>query len=298
MSVEEWRPLSWRLGEVPAAGSWRGEVPSALEVPLREWVADTLRGNPLSAGSATREIAERVLLRLDLVPPAGQDDEDADDATLRFLAYGTPVGKLPDVIDAVLFLLPVPQYPVVSSPAAKPSLTTTVVSVMAAMGQGDALTSESQRRKLARLLQDALSVLRVRRGGRGLERRADPVAEAALSEAVSVADGVPESGSAGAHLRAAWHCVHALHPDPGKGYAEAIKAVEAAAHGVIQPRHKKATLGSMIGHLRDNKERFSMVITSGDGLADIELLIGCMSLLWGGAVVAARVQSADTGGVS
>jgi hypothetical protein len=50
---------------------------------------------------------------------------------------------------------------------------------------------------------------------------------------------------------------YALHADPGKGYAEAIKAVEATVHAVIQPRHKKATLGSMLGHLRDNKERFS-----------------------------------------
>jgi hypothetical protein len=73
--------------------------------------------------------------------------------------------------------------------------------------------------------------------------------------------------------------VHALHPDPGKGYAEAIKAVEAAAHAVIQPRHKRATLGSMLGHQRDNKDRFSMVITGGDSLADIDLLIGCMSHL-------------------
>jgi hypothetical protein len=44
---------------------------------------------------AIREIAERVLLRLDLVPPAGwdNDDEDADKPTLRFLAYGIPVGS-------------------------------------------------------------------------------------------------------------------------------------------------------------------------------------------------------------
>jgi hypothetical protein len=42
-----------------------------------------------------------------------------------------------------------------------------------------------------------------------------------------------------------------------------------------------ATLGSMIGHLRSNRERFSLAITGLDGRG-ITPLIECMALLWEG----------------
>ena len=61
-----------------------------------------------------------------------------------------------------------------------------------------------------RLLGDALSVLRVQLGGRGLERRSEAFAEAAFSEAVKAAEGLPAAGSATGHLRAAWDCVYAV----------------------------------------------------------------------------------------
>jgi len=71
--------------------------------------------------------------------------------------------------------------------------------------------------------------------GRGLERQSDPTAEAALEETVRTAATAANTGSAAAHLQTAWQSLHALHPDPGKAYGEAIKAVEAAAHAIMSP---------------------------------------------------------------
>jgi hypothetical protein len=76
--------------------------------------------------------------------------------------------------------------------------------------------------------------------------------------------------------------VHALRPDPVKAYAQAIKAVESAAHALVEPRNAKATLGTMLGHLRSNRGRFSLVIPGPNGNGDVEPLIACMTLLWDG----------------
>jgi hypothetical protein len=76
--------------------------------------------------------------------------------------------------------------------------------------------------------------------------------------------------------------VHALHPDPPKGYSEAIKAIEAAAHSTLEPGNQKATLGTMIRYLRDHPDRFSPAIAGRDGYGDVAPLIGCMALLWEG----------------
>jgi hypothetical protein len=176
MSVAEWRPLSQRLEGLPAT-AWRGEVPAALVKPLREWVDGTLRVNDgLGAGGG---IAERVLLRLDLVPPEDfarrVDATSGEMAARRFLAYHISVNLLPDVVDAVLYLLPVPLFAVAVKPSAQKS--TRVAGFMASVAQTAAQNAvdraNSQRVVLAGLLDDALSVLRVQPDGRGLERRAD-----------------------------------------------------------------------------------------------------------------------------
>jgi hypothetical protein len=222
-----------------------------------------------------REIAERVLLRLDLVPDKGGS---AREAARHFLAYDMPVELLPDVVDAVLDLLPDPADQDEVRSGAKP-----VSELRIAMAFSEAADADRRRAVLARLLCDALSVLRVRADGRGLERRSDASAEMAFEEAVKeAAAAAADAGSAAAHLRTAWDCVHTLHPDPVKAYAEAIKAVESAAHTVVEPRRARATLGTMLGHLRANPHYFSLVIAGPDGQGDVGPLIGCLALLWEG----------------
>lgn len=208
-----WRLLSERLGAVPDA-HWREDIPAALEKPLREWLYHILGHGklmpraprfPRSPGCGDlpwwEVMADRMRLRLNV----------AIDLELRdlrqFFAYDLPVGMLADVLDLVLELMP--------------------DTVKAARPAGDA------RAELQQLLDDARSALRLAADGRGLERRADVLAEAALGSALASAQATPHVGSAAAHLRMAWECVHALRPDPGKAYGEAIKAVEASAHAIL-----------------------------------------------------------------
>jgi hypothetical protein len=130
MSAVEWRPLSERLVGARAATAWRGEVPAALVGPLREWVRDTLRPNAFGAPASVRAIPGRVLLRLDIVLPEFECEfvedvptPDDDELARNHLAYVTPVEVLPDVVDAVLYLMPVPFTAVVpTSIAGKPSV--------------------------------------------------------------------------------------------------------------------------------------------------------------------------------
>jgi hypothetical protein len=276
MSAREWRPLSSR--QQGAALAWRQEVPAALERPLRKWIQDTL--NPASVGAiGISGIPGRVLLKLDLVlPDADDDDLHSSERARQFLTWQTPAEVLPDVIDTILHLLPL-NFAAPRDPAApKPSGVSVFFEAMAGTHQ---LRLTQQRRELTRLLDDSLSILRIQADGRGLERRTDPVAEAALNEAVGAAEIAVTAGSSAAHLRTAWASLHALHSDPGKAYAEAIKAVEAAAHAMVEPNNSKATLGSMIGELRKSEKRYSLVIGKNRD-RDVSTLIGCLLLLWEG----------------
>lgn len=284
MSLAERRPLSRRQEGGQAATAWRGEVPAALVEPLRDWVGATLRPNTSLMFSGLHGLAERVLLRLDLVLP---DYEFADDVRVPsrkelatgHLAYEIPADLLPDVVDAVLYLLPLPIPVAVKSP---PSGESSYLLSFITAPETPATWADGRRRVLSGLLDDALSVLRVRADGRGLERRSDASSEAAFTEAAQSATTALDAGSAARQLRAAWECVHALRADPVKAYAEAVKAVESAAHSVVEPRQGRATLGTMLRHLKADRGRFSLVIPGPDGAGDIGPVIECMKLLWEG----------------
>lgn len=96
--------------------------------------------------------------------------------------------------------------------------------------------------RLSELLLDAGSAYQVSADGRSLERRVDPTVTVAVERTLRTAGESP----AAHHLAAAWSAAYGVHPDPPRAYAEAIKAVEAAAQPVIAPKEpKKATLGKM-----------------------------------------------------
>lgn len=114
----------------------------------------------------------------------------------------------------------------------------------------------------------------------GLEVRVDATAHKALAGSLA-ASRIPQSGSSGEHLANAWKCAYGRDPDPTKAYSEAIKAVEAAAQCVVEPRNSKATLGTMLKVLGNAPQKFSTAIpaTNGD---DISLVADMMRRLWQG----------------
>ena len=263
MTEVEWRPLSERLGVVPAV--WREEVPAALVRPLRNWVYRTMNVGGSDELDGHWWLVERVSLRLNVEIPGRPDDKEAAEQVAELFAGDTDTESLPDLVDAILDVL--------ASPTISGSYSNDLV-------------VEHWRDWLEELLDDARSVLRVQEDGRGLERRADVVAEAAFIAGVGNAEAASGAGSAATHLWAAWECVHALRPDPGKAYGESIKAVEAAAHSMVYPdgdkRRRVATLGKMLPYLREHQEEFSLVIAGRDHQGHVGRLIGCLELLWFG----------------
>lgn len=83
-------------------------------------------------------------------------------------------------------------------------------------------------------------------------------------------------------LRAASGAVGALSPNPEKAYGQAAKAVESAAHVVVEPASAKATLGTMRGAMRASPGAFEVAIPGPGGLGDVAPVIGLMTLLWEG----------------
>jgi hypothetical protein len=135
---------------------------------------------------------------------------------------------------------------------------------------------------LTRLLEDAGSAYRVNAEENGLEERIAPPVRDAVVEAVTGAAAAPHAGSASDHLSAAWQAAYGLHPDPVRSYSEAIKAVESAAHAVIQPNHGRATLGTMLGEIGSARSKFVTAFTvpaSTDAIAVVESM---MRTLWDG----------------
>jgi hypothetical protein len=254
MTDVEWRPLSERMGAVPGSPAWRADVPAALERPLRNWAADTLDLEGSDTLINHWRLVERVSLRLNVRIP------DSDWAG-RHLANQMNSKRLPDLADAILDVL------------ASPAISGYDFNI-------DRVKKWSA--SLQELLDDARSALRVREDGRGLERRAEAAAEVAFGAAMESAEAASGAGSAAEHLQTAWGCVHQLRPDPGKAYGEAIKAVEAAAHSVVYPDGRLATLGMMLPYLREHPEEFSLVIGGRDRRGHVGRLIGCMELLWFG----------------
>lgn len=68
----------------------------------------------------------------------------------------------------------------------------------------------------------------------------------------------PASQRAHAHLSQAWTKLMGRNPDPSGAYREAIRAVEVVAAPVVTPEDKLATLGKIIGALRDKPEKWTV----------------------------------------
>ncbi|MGW3084205.1 hypothetical protein ACWC9F_27750 [Streptomyces sp. NPDC001110] len=135
---------------------------------------------------------------------------------------------------------------------------------------------------LARLLDTAGSAYQVNDRDNGLEERITPGVRDAVRQAVADAEAEPSAGSAAEHLSTAWRAAYGLHPDPVRAYSEAIKAVECAAHSVIQPNHGRATLGTMLGEIGNARAKFTTAVSTpagGDPIAPMEVM---MRALWDG----------------
>ncbi|MFF9352322.1 hypothetical protein [Streptomyces sp. NPDC014734] len=132
------------------------------------------------------------------------------------------------------------------------------------------------------LLSNGGSVYRVTDMEDGLEERVAPAVRDAVRQTIVEAADQQCVGSAADHLEAAWKAAYGRGPDAVRAYSEAIKAVESAAHAVIQPNNAKATLGTMLGEIRNARHKFTAAIPTpvgGDPIAPAEAM---MRTLWEG----------------
>ncbi|MFF2721341.1 hypothetical protein [Streptomyces sp. NPDC058011] len=145
--------------------------------------------------------------------------------------------------------------------------------------------------KLVEILDEAGSAYRVNEAADGLEERVTPAVRDAVRQTMADARAQPSAGSAADHLAAAWQAAYGRGPDPVRAYGEAIKAVECAAHAIIQPNNAKATLGTMLGEIKNARHKFTGAIPSpaGDPIAPAEAM---MRALWEGQTSRHGAQTA------
>jgi hypothetical protein len=128
------------------------------------------------------------------------------------------------------------------------------------------------------MLNDAGSLWRVGAADKRfqLERRVQPSVEAAAKQVMSTGD------KAAQHLRLAWSAVYGRHPDAGKGYGEAIMAMEAAAIPVVLPATTVGTLGKVIGALRDKPAKWAVGLKHPEPERQVLVLADMLDLVWKG----------------
>lgn len=245
-------------------------MPAALAVSLRGWIDRVVRE------SASR--CERALLRCDLARDPDHGPDDADDA--EFLAWYTQDELLLDVVDALLDLLPLGKP--IGNPAPKMPAGQQLNGLEAVAYGLANMTFIEHRQPLQRLLDDGRSSYTIRPDGRGLVRRVDATVTALVNTAARGAAEQPDRGSASTHLRRAFDAAHALHPDPVRAYSESIKAVESAAHATLEPNNRNATLGTMLGVLRNQRHRLIVVLAGTTGTEGLQTVESMMRLLWTG----------------
>ncbi|WP_433630019.1 hypothetical protein [Nocardia sp. CA-120079] len=132
------------------------------------------------------------------------------------------------------------------------------------------------------VLRDGRSVWMVSEKRDSLERRQDPTVTAAVRQAGESAVAANRNAAA-THLQVAWDAAYRLHPDPSTAYREAILAVEAAAIPVVVPTQAGATLGHVLGQLRNQGHLYALAILDKSGISiPVTAVVLMIGLLWEG----------------
>lgn len=115
----------------------------------------------------------------------------------------------------------------------------------------------------------------VRDGQRGLERRVPSGVQLAADTVIA------QHASAGDLLADAWHAAFGRTPNLEEAYSRAIKAVEAAAIPVVEPKNSKATLGTTIRTMRDQRG-WSLLLADVETQPFPDMILEMMVTLWQG----------------
>lgn len=93
---------------------------------------------------------------------------------------------------------------------------------------------------------------------------------------------IDTAGRAGQELAEAWNDIFGLRPDPSDGYRMAVKAVESASIPVVCPKKAEATLGDVIGHMKQHGDWRPPFLREHHDSPTAEVLLGMLRTLWRG----------------
>ena len=109
-----------------------------------------------------------------------------------------------------------------------------------------------------------------------------------------VADSVVEQDSRPSeYLRKSHRKAWGRNPDASGAHQDAVSAVEAAYAPIVSPRNERATLGTIIGNMRDGHAKFRLRLESQSRIPgeDVLRVVAMMELLWKSQI---RHGTADT----
>lgn len=115
-----------------------------------------------------------------------------------------------------------------------------------------------------------------RSGKKGLVRRVPIGVQQGADEVINRAE------RAGKRLAQAWEDLYGLEPKPSTAYSFAIKAVEDAAVPVISPKNKRATLGTVIRDMEQQKGWCLPMQREDNSAPSSDVILSMMKLLWHG----------------
>ncbi len=298
-----WNRLSVREGTTPLPALREG-VPQSLESALRGWIWETACLDSEVAQHALirldlvlpdaywqryqKELTERRAKQAALnaewkAKQAAGTERDAiaylpspqflpmpADPQARFLAHGTDMDILWDIVDVLLHKLCIEPL----GPETPPLV---VLRKWTATRRTKKITEP-----LRQLLEESRSVYEISPDQRGLRRRMEVFLAEHVERAATAAEdaGYPQARK---HLRRALDKLYDLHPDPSGAYDEVIRAVEALACPLFLPTDQSPTLGKVRSHLRDAGDKYEYVLADKTGApGSTEGIVAMLSDIWEG----------------
>lgn len=108
----------------------------------------------------------------------------------------------------------------------------------------------------------------------GLAKRVNDTTQALVDLASS------PSTDAARRVTSAWSACYRHKPDYDKAYRDAVLAVEAIALPIVLPKASRGTLGTVVAHIRDTVDQWSVGELNADEQASGETLLAMLRSLW------------------